>query len=104
MGIVYIVCVNACYTVYGDSMEQEYVLLQAIKQCEEMKGKRLRYEGEDHYCQDQIGEISVLYDQNCCAPTQDVLFAFVMENQRQRIMSGEECISFLADCHIVSNH
>ncbi len=81
-------------------MNQEYHLTKAIQQCLAWKGKRLLYTGNDAYCKDHIGEIVILYDQNCCSPTQDVLFAFEC-GERQRIMSGEECLLFLKDCLVI---
>lgn len=81
-------------------MEREVQQQQALALCRQLKGKTLCYCGEDRYYRGQCGQLEVWYDQNCCAPTQDVLFAFVGAQVR-RVMSAQECLSFLRDCQIV---
>ncbi|WP_075876465.1 hypothetical protein [Merdibacter massiliensis] len=81
-------------------MDQEQYVQQAIVLCKQLEKQRLCYTGEDLYYHGIIGTIEILYDQNCCSPTQDVLFAFEGE-ERRRIMDAKECIHFLGNCRPV---
>ena len=70
-----------------DEMQREHA---AYLRCQQLAGKVLVHDGT-------AGSVEVLHDQNCCAPSQALLFAFVTKNGR-RVMSAKECLSFLEEC------
>lgn len=62
----------------------------AIQIVNENKGKAFEHEGKK-------GHFEILEDLNCCAPTQDVLFAFVMETSR-KVMTADQFLDFYERC------
>lgn len=78
-------------------MEAEQMEQQAVLLCGRAQGKRYRYEGDLLYYKGQTGSFQVAYDQNCCAPTQAVLFAF-RSDTTQHLMGAEEFLTFYGQC------
>lgn len=70
-------------------------LQKALALCE--NSPRLLYTGTDSRFHGKTGTLEVLEDMNCCAPTNNVLFAFQCETSR-KVMSAPEVLEFVQDC------
>lgn len=55
------------------------------------------YLGDDPVFKDQRGTFEILDDMNCCAPTQNVLFAFVTP-ARRKVMDAASLLEFARFC------
>lgn len=71
----------------------EYSENLAIKLCEQSLGKKYLYKGENRDFYGAIGTFHLIHDQNCCCPTDQVLFAFET-NKRQYYMSAKDFFIF----------
>ena len=52
-------------------------------------GKQFRYIGDDPIFKDQIGTFEILEDMICCAPTQNILFAFNCPDSRKVLLAKQ---------------
>ena len=66
---------------------------RALDFCAKNKGKTFVLEG-------QPGHFEVLEDMNCCAPTNNVLFAFVMESSR-KVFTAAGLLRLAAENHLL---
>ena len=71
----------------------EYNENLAIELCEKSAGKEYIYKGEKQSLHGKVGTFSILYDCNCCCPTDQILFAFQSEDS-QYPMSAQDFLTF----------
>lgn len=69
----------------------ENILISWIKQHQHLT---FTYIGQDPLFHQLTGHFEILEDMNCCAPTQNVLFAFITTNKR-KVMDTYQLIEFL---------
>lgn len=65
----------------------------AITLVEKAGGQIYEYTGQESSLAGAKGHFEILEDLNCCAPTQNVLFAFVYGTKR-KVMSAGQLIEF----------
>ncbi|MCF0246087.1 MAG: hypothetical protein HUJ55_04610 [Ileibacterium sp.] len=65
----------------------------ALAFCSKNTGKVFEIDG-------QQGSFEVLEDLNCCAPTHNVLFAFVMNGSR-KVMTAAQMLELLEHNHLI---
>lgn len=73
---------------------------EAILTIEKAGSKSFVYKGSDPAWKERTGRFSILYDMNCCAPTDGVLFEFDSDGLR-KIMDARGFGEFYADCAAV---
>lgn len=62
----------------------------------EHQNESFRYIGNDPKYKNLTGHFEVIEDMNCCAPTNEFLFAFVGERSR-KVMTAEELMEHTGD-------
>lgn len=70
---------------------------KAVLAIEQAAGHDYRYEGDDEAWKGSVGYFKVLDDMNCCAATNNVLFAFYTGTKR-KVMNATELLDFMAQC------
>lgn len=63
--------------------------MDARSQVEKLKDKPLTYHGPDPFYNGKTGFLEIWEDNNCCAPTQDFLIAFVCKDCRKVVSEAE---------------
>lgn len=75
--------------------------LEAIQYCKKHANKKIIYFGNDKEWKDSIGTVEILEDMNCCCPTTQILFAFIV-NDKRKVMHDKEFIEFIKDCKSIT--
>lgn len=70
---------------------------EAVNFIEKHQGQKFLYTGDNAWARGKTGTFQILEDMNCCAPTNSVLFAFVLEKSRV-VLSTEEFGEFIKFC------
>ena len=69
---------------------------EAIKFVKNNLNHVFAYNGNDKEWIHQTGYLEILEDMNCCAPTHNILFAFVCDTKR-KVMTAKEFMTFIKD-------
>ena len=77
-----------------DHFEKEQL---AISICRNCKDKTFIYKGAVKDWINQIGSFSIVYDENCCGATQNVLFCFVGQDT-SILLTAEAFLDFFDQC------
>ncbi|MDB7990935.1 hypothetical protein PND93_04955 [Faecalicoccus pleomorphus] len=77
-----------------DQFEKEQL---AISICRNYKDKIFIYKGAVKDWINQIGSFSIVYDENCCGATQNVLFCFTAQDA-SILLTAEASLDFFDQC------
>ncbi|MDB7980437.1 hypothetical protein, partial [Faecalicoccus pleomorphus] len=77
-----------------DHFEKEQL---AISICRNCKDKTFIYKGAVKDWINQIGSFSIVYDENCCGATQNVLFCFAGQDT-SILLTAEAFLDFFDQC------
>ncbi|MBM6808920.1 hypothetical protein [Faecalicoccus pleomorphus] len=77
-----------------DQFEKEQL---AISICRNCKDKTFIYKGPVKDWINQIGSFSIVYDENCCGATQNVLFCFTGQDA-SILLTAEAFLDFFDEC------
>lgn len=64
---------------------------------QEHKNQKYVYKGNNEILKNECGYFSLITDQNCCAPSDQILFLF-HSNAHQKIMDVEQFLNFISQC------
>ncbi|MBM6678769.1 hypothetical protein H5979_08820 [Faecalicoccus pleomorphus] len=79
-----------------DQFEKEQL---AISICRNYKDKIFIYKGAVKDWINQIGSFSIVYDENCCGATQNVLFCFTGQDA-SILLTAEAFLDFFDQCEL----
>ena len=85
------------FYIYGFIMDQFEKEQLAISICRNYKDKIFIYKGAVKDWINQIGSFSIVYDENCCGATQNVLFCFTGQDA-SILLTAEAFLDFFDQC------